>query len=96
MTSRIIAVCSSAPRMPSAMIGGEDRDRIGHAGLGHRIPGDEGAEHIELAMREIHQPRDAEQDGPAQRDAGIAGAEHEAVDDLLRDIHGAASAIVPR
>jgi hypothetical protein len=47
-------------------------------------------------MGEIHEARDAEQNGPAERNAGVAGTEHDAIDDLLRDVHVGGSAMVPR
>ena len=97
MTSRIIAPCISAPSSRERDNRDNDRQRVRQPEFGHRIPGDERAQHVQLAVREIHQPRDAEQDGPAERDAGVAGAEHEAVDDLLGDIHARSpAAIVPR
>jgi hypothetical protein len=77
--------------------GDHDRQGIGQPKPGDGVPRHKGAEHVELAVGEVNQARDAEQNGPAERDAGVAGAEHNAVDDLLRDVHELAPPeIVPR
>jgi hypothetical protein len=64
-----------------------DREQVGELEPGDREPGDEAADHVHLAMPEVDEPGHAQQDGPADGHQGICVPQHQAVDDLLRQVH---------
>ena len=68
-----------------------DREQLHRTG-GQRVER-VAAEHVELAVGEVHHPHDAEHHGQSERDERIDQAEDQAVDDLGEDVvvHGTVS-----
>ena len=64
-----------------------DRYKVANTEVLHGGPGQKCPQHVELTVREVDHARRTQQHRPADRDQGVAGAQHQTIHDLLDEVH---------